>query len=279
MADVQWIRITTDMFDNRKIKHLRKLPEGNNIVLIWVMLLTMAGRCNAGGMIFLTENIPYTTKMLADELDFEENTIRLALQVFEELHMVTTVSEYLQIPGWEEYQNAEGLERIREQTRDRVAKHRERKKLSACNVTCNVTVTPSNATEEDKERDIDKDISSSLRSEDIGTDAPVLPAADEKKPAKKRAAPFSPPTLEEVAAYARERNSDVDPRRFFEYFNTPDGQGRTWIDSKGNPVKNWKQKFLTWEGRNQGREREAPRKENGNVFLQMLREEEGHEAQ
>ena len=71
MSDVTWIKLTTDMFDNRKIKHLRRLPDGNNIVLIWVMLLTMAGRCNSSGMIFLTENIPYTPKMLADELDFE----------------------------------------------------------------------------------------------------------------------------------------------------------------------------------------------------------------
>ena len=69
MAEIKWVKLTTDMFDNRKIKHLRRLPEGNNIVLLWVMLLTMAGRCNAGGMIFLTENIPYTSKMLADELE------------------------------------------------------------------------------------------------------------------------------------------------------------------------------------------------------------------
>lgn len=257
MADVQWIRITTDMFDNRKIKHLRKLPEGNNIVLIWVMLLTMAGRCNAGGMIFLTENIPYTTKMLADELGFEENTIRLALQVFEELHMVTTDQEYLCVPGWEEYQNVEGLDRIREQTRVRVANHRERKRLSACNVTGNVTVTPCNATEEDKEVEVDiEDISSSLRSEDMGGSAPSEPKAPER--GKRTAVKFVPPTLEEVEAYAASRQSTVDPRRFFEYFNTPDAQGRSWRDSKGNPVKNWKQKFLTWEGRDGGKGKAAP---------------------
>lgn len=256
MADVQWIRITTDMFDNRKIKHLRKLPEGNNIVLIWVMLLTMAGRCNAGGMIFLTENIPYTTKMLADELGFEENTIRLALQVFEELHMVTTDQEYLRVPGWEEYQNVEGLDRIREQTRVRVANHRERKRLSACNVTGNVTVTPCNATEEDKEVEVDiEDISSSLRSEDMGGSAPSEPKAPES--GKRTAVKFVPPTLEEVEAYAASRQSTVDPRRFFEYFNTPDAQGRSWRDSKGNPVKNWKQKFLTWEGRDGGKGKPA----------------------
>ena len=276
MADVQWIRITTDMFDNRKIKHLRKLPEGNNIVLIWVMLLTMAGRCNAGGMIFLTENIPYTTKMLADELGFEENTIRLALQVFEELHMVTTDQEYLCVPGWEEYQNVEGLDRIREQTRVRVANHRERKRLSACNVTGNVTVTPCNATEEDKEVEVDiEDISSSLRSEDIGGSAPSEPKAPES--GKRTAVKFVPPTLKDVEAYAASRQSTVDPRRFFEYFNTPDAQGRSWRDSKGNPVKNWKQKFLTWEGRDGGRRApaEAPKRKSWAEVAAEMDAEEG----
>jgi uncharacterized phage protein (TIGR02220 family)/predicted phage replisome organizer len=157
MADVKWIKLTTDMFDNRKIKHLRKLPEGNNIVLIWVMLLTMAGRCNSNGMIFLTENIPYTPKMLADELDFEENTINLALQALEQFGMIMTDSNYLFIQGWQEHQNIEGMDKIREQTKKRVAKHRQNQKLLLGNVTCNVTVTECNGTEEDKEKEIDKD--------------------------------------------------------------------------------------------------------------------------
>lgn len=157
MAEVKWIKITTDMFDNRKIRHLRRLPEGNNIVLIWVMLLTMAGRCNSSGMIFLTENIPYTPKMLADELDFEENTVRLALEVLEQLGMVVTENGYFTIAGWNEYQNIEGMEKIREQTKQRVSKYREKQKMLSCNVTSNVTVTQGNATEEEREKDKDKD--------------------------------------------------------------------------------------------------------------------------
>ena len=151
MAEVKWIKLTTDMFDNRKIKHLRKLPEGNNIVLIWVMLLTMAGRCNASGMIFLTENIPYTPKMLADELDFEENTVQLALQVLEQLNMITTNHGFFTIAGWEEYQNIDGMEKIREQTRKRVAKYRE-KQLA---LQSNATVTQGNAIDIDIEEDIE----------------------------------------------------------------------------------------------------------------------------
>ena len=127
--DVKWIKITTDMFDNRKIKHLRRLPDGNNIVLIWVMLLTMAGRCNSSGMIFLTENIPYTPKMLADELDFEETTVTLALQALEKFNMIVTNAGFFTIAGWEEYQNIEGMDKIREQNRLRKQKQRENQKL------------------------------------------------------------------------------------------------------------------------------------------------------
>lgn len=38
MNEIKWVKLTVDMFDNRKIRYIRKLPEGNNIVLIWVML-------------------------------------------------------------------------------------------------------------------------------------------------------------------------------------------------------------------------------------------------
>lgn len=53
---------------------------------------------------------------------------------------------------------------------------------------------------------------------------------------------FTPPTLEEVTAYCRERNNDVNPKQFFDYF-----QAGHWIDSEGKPVRNWKQKLITWE--------------------------------
>ena len=178
MAEVKWVKLTTDMFDNRKIKHLRRLPEGNSIVLIWVMLLTMAGRCNSGGMIFLTENIPYTAKMLADELDFEESTVTLALKALEQLDMIVTDDGFFSIAGWEEYQNIEGMERIREQTRKRVAKCREKKLITECNATSNATVTLGNATEEEREGEEEKE-------EEIHSFVPSAPS-EEKDPSENR---------------------------------------------------------------------------------------------
>lgn len=155
MSDVKWIKITTDMFDNRKIRHLRKLPEGNSIVLIWVMLLAIAGKCNDHGKIYLTENIPYTPKMLADELDFEENTVQLALQALEQLDMIVLDDGYFSIIGWEEHQNIEGMDRIREQNRIRKQRQREKERLIA---ESRVMSRDSHATEEDKDKEEEKDI-------------------------------------------------------------------------------------------------------------------------
>ncbi len=163
MAEVKWIKLTTDMFDNRKIKHLRKLPEGNSIVLIWVMLLTMAGRCNASGMIFLTENIPYTPKMLADELGFEENTVKLALEALERFRMIVTDSGFFAIAGWEEYQNIEGMEKIRESKRLAQARWRAKQKELPMAVDSTVDSTrylvddAEEDIEEDKDKELDKD--------------------------------------------------------------------------------------------------------------------------
>ena len=59
---------------------------------------------------------------------------------------------------------------------------------------------------------------------------------------------FIPPTLEEVEKYCQERKNNVDAKKFFDYFTASD-----WVDGKGNPVRNWKQKIITWEsyGRNE----------------------------
>lgn len=54
MGDIRWIKLSTDMFDNRKIRYIRSLPEGDKMALIWIQLLVQAGKCNANGHIFLS---------------------------------------------------------------------------------------------------------------------------------------------------------------------------------------------------------------------------------
>ena len=217
MSEVKWIKLTVDMFDNRKIKYLRTLPEGNNIVLIWVMLLTMAGRCNSGGMIFLTENIPYTGQVLANELGFETSTVELALKILASLGMISEIDGYIQIEGWDDHQSADKLEQIREQNRIRKQKERERKQI-AMSRDGHVTVTQCHATDIDKEidKDIDKDI---------------------------KVRRFTPPTPEEVQQYCTESGHYIDADAFVDFY-----ESKSWMVGK-NKMKDWKSAVRNWERR------------------------------
>lgn len=161
MAEVKWIKLHTGMFDNAKIKYIRTLPEGNNMVLIWVMLLSKAGKCNSNGFIFLTESIPYTPQMLASEFGFDSYLIELALGTFSKLDMIHLENHTIQVIGWEEHQNIEGLEKIREQNRLRKQRQREKEKILAIsNMSRDMSQNSRNshAIEEDKEEDKEIDI-------------------------------------------------------------------------------------------------------------------------
>lgn len=241
MREVKWVKITTDMFDNRKIKHLRRLPDGNNIVLIWIMLLTMAGRCNSGGKIFLTENIPYDAKMLADELDFKENTVAAALKNLEQLDMIAVDNGFYTIVGWGEYQNVDGMDKVREQTRKRVAEFKKNKKLQAGNVTSNAEVThgnvtgntevtQGNATEEEREEEKEYNtLSISACTRDAPTKAPY----------------FTPPNIEEIREYCVSRNNNVNPEQFYDFY-----ESKGWMVGNAR-MKDWKAAVRTWERRSE----------------------------
>jgi len=125
LAEVKWIKLLTEMFDDEKIKLIEAVPEADMILVIWIKLLTLAGKKNMNGYIFLTENIPYTDEMLATLFNRPLNTIRLALETFKKFGMIEFNGEgQLKITNWEKHQNIEGLEKIREQARLRQEKHR-----------------------------------------------------------------------------------------------------------------------------------------------------------
>lgn len=83
---------------------------------------------------------------------------------------------------------------------------------------------------------------------------------------------FVKPTLEEIEEYCKQRNSSVDPKVFFEYFETGN-----WVDSKGNKVKNWKQKIITWEKQSKPKQqKELPNwfDKEQNIHIMTNQEEE-----
>ena len=156
MADVKWIKIVTDLFDDEKIRFIETMPNGDTIIVIWFRLLCLCGKCNAGGYLMFTNRLAYTDEMLASIFNRDIKVVQLALNTFETLEMIEIVENRVYIANWDKHQNIDGLEKIREQTRQRVAKYRETKRLG--NVTGNVTVTQSNAIDIEEDKELEKDL-------------------------------------------------------------------------------------------------------------------------
>lgn len=126
MSDVKWIQITTDVFDNWKIKQIKAMPEiGHSLVCIWFELLCMTGSCNASGMLLMSNRFVVTDEIIATTFNEDVKLIRLALDTFQRLGMIEiTDNDAIQIANWTEYQNEGGLAKIREYERERKAKYR-----------------------------------------------------------------------------------------------------------------------------------------------------------
>lgn len=157
MAEVKWIKITTDIFDDEKILLIESMPDAYAIIAVWFKLLCMAGKQNNSG-VFVMGQIAYTDKMLATIFRMKESTVQLALHTFEQFGMIKIIDGVITIPNWEKHQNLDKMEQAKEQTRLRVAKHREKQKLLAVrNVTVTQDVTQCNADRLEEEKDLDLD--------------------------------------------------------------------------------------------------------------------------
>jgi len=129
MAEVKWIKLSTKIFDNRKIRQIECLPDGDAIIVIWVKLLCLAGNINDSGLVYFTKEIPYTDQMLATQFNRPLTTVQLALKTFEQFEMVEVIDNILHISNWEKYQSVDRLSEIREY--NRLAKQKSREKQKA----------------------------------------------------------------------------------------------------------------------------------------------------
>lgn len=156
MPDIQWIKISTGIFDDEKINLIEELPDHDTILVIWFKLLVLAGKRNDGGLIYVTRDITYDPEKLSRVMRRPINTVKLALETFIKFGMITIEDDYIMIDKWEKHQNVEGLDKIREQNRIRQQKYREKQKLLPDD---NVKSRDSNGTEKsrvDKKREESK---------------------------------------------------------------------------------------------------------------------------
>lgn len=133
MAEVKWIKIVTDIFDDEKMLLIESLPSADSIIVIWFKLLCLAGKNNNSGVFMLNDRIAYTDEMIATIFRRDINTVRLALKTFEMYGMIEILNDVITIPNWSKHQNLDQLEERKEYMKDYMKKYREKQKLLANN--------------------------------------------------------------------------------------------------------------------------------------------------
>ena len=113
MAEVKWIKIVTNMFDDEKIRVIESATNGDQVVVIWFKLLCLAGKSNQAGFLMLTDKIPYTDEMLADIFQRPLKLVRSSLTLFERLGMIEIIENKIYLSNWEKHQNTDGLQKVR----------------------------------------------------------------------------------------------------------------------------------------------------------------------
>lgn len=238
MSSIKWIKLNVDMFDDEKIKIIQSMPEGDSLLIVWIKLITLAGKTNDGGYIYINENMAYTDEMLSVIMNKPLNIIQLALGTFTRLGMIELDDKGIYLINFEKYQSLDKLQEIREYNRLAQQKHREKircQKLSMTSQDCqDIDI--------DKDKDIDKEYI---------------------KESKKKS--FKKPTIEEIQDYCKERNNSINADTFYDFY-----ESKNWYVGK-NKMQNWKAAIRTWEQRDT---KTTKKQKEDEVIKRFLNEEE-----
>lgn len=214
------------------------MENGKDYILFYLKLLLES--IDHEGHLRFSETIPYNEKMLSVITNTNIDIVRAALKVFTELNMLEIfddstiyMTEVKKLTGCE----TEYAKKKREY---------RQKRLEVRQIEDNVRQEKEIELEKDKELEIELDNNKS------------------DKPTRKR---FIPPSLEEVQAYCRERQNNVDAERFINHY-TANG----WMVGR-TKMKDWKAAVRTWEKNGYDKKPTQQQQGTGNFFVDMMMEE------
>ena len=107
MAEVSWIKLSTNIFSNRKVALLLNERDGDTYFRIWIQLLTIAGQCNSNGKLIIGENSPLNVQQLSKILGKSAKKVGEILNKFIDLKMIKQEIYSLK---WKEFLKKENQE-------------------------------------------------------------------------------------------------------------------------------------------------------------------------
>ena len=145
MYEIQWFKIESNIFSNRKIQLILKLEDGDTYFRVWIQLIALAVECNNKGRLEIGDNNPMTIENFSKIMGKSKKKIEKILNKFLELEMLRKEGDTFLIKNWDKYQSIEKYEKYQMQNRERQKRYRE--KLKSENEKSNVIQTLSNGQE------------------------------------------------------------------------------------------------------------------------------------
>ena len=145
MYEIQWFKIESNIFSNRKIQLILKLEDGDTYFRVWIQLIALAVECNSEGRLEIGGNNPMTIENFSKIMGKSKKKIEKILNKFLELEMLRKEGETFLIKNWDKYQSIEKYEKYQMQNRERQKRYRE--KLKSEKEKSNVIQTLSNGEE------------------------------------------------------------------------------------------------------------------------------------
>ena len=145
MYEIQWFKVESTIFSNRKIQIILKLPEGDTYFRVWMQLIALAVECNNEGRLEIGDDNPMTIQNFSKIMGKSNKKIEKILEKLIELEMLVKEGETFLIKNWDKYQSIDRYEKYQKQGRERQRRFREKNKSEI--EKSNVTVTLSNERE------------------------------------------------------------------------------------------------------------------------------------
>jgi uncharacterized phage protein (TIGR02220 family)/predicted phage replisome organizer len=133
MPAIDWIKLKVDMFDDEKIRLIKSEEKnGDSVILFWIWLLSLGGKTNNQGLIYLDKGLPYSEKSLARLYDKTAAQIKNYLNILKKYKLIDIFENgNIAIVNWEKHQNVEGMDKVREKAK--IRQQNRRKKLESQN--------------------------------------------------------------------------------------------------------------------------------------------------
>ena len=126
MYEIQWFKVESNIFSNRKIQIILKLPEGDTYFRVWMQLISLAVESNNEGRLEIGENNPMTIENFSKIMGKSKKKVQRIIEEFVKLEMLIKEGETFLIKNWDKYQSIEKYEKYQRQNRERQRKYREK---------------------------------------------------------------------------------------------------------------------------------------------------------